>query len=69
MPASAIPPCPHSIAVYGGFGDTETDRSQRNWKTNVTLLSSDLKQDDGPTFANNTDNAIVACTNIFKNHQ
>ena len=39
-------PIKPGVAVYGGFAGMETARDQRNWKTNITVLTGDLDSDD-----------------------
>lgn len=34
------------VRLYGGFGGSETARSQRNWRRHRTVLSGDLHDDD-----------------------
>jgi hypothetical protein len=50
------------VAVYGGFVGNETDRVDRNWRVNQTVLSGDLLANDGPNFANNADNSLHVVT-------
>jgi len=49
------------VAVYGGFNGTETALDQRDWSTNITVLSGDLKGDD-EGFTNNGDNSFHVVT-------
>lgn len=36
----------NGVALYGGFGGNETNRDQRNWRTNLSVLSGDLEGND-----------------------
>lgn len=44
------------MSLYGGFRGTETSRDQRDPAVNKTTLSADYYGDDGPDFANGSDN-------------
>jgi len=50
------------VAIYGGFAGSESARSERAPLTNVTTLSGDLNGDDGPDFANDSENSYHVIT-------
>lgn len=50
------------VEIYGGFAGNETDLSQRDVFANGVILSGDLNGDDGPNFANRSDNSYNVVT-------
>ena len=50
------------VSTYGGFAGTETERHQRDWVANDTILSGDLDGDDKPGFVNNSENSYHVVT-------
>ncbi|MBG0770129.1 MAG: hypothetical protein H0S82_00390, partial [Anaerolineaceae bacterium] len=46
------------VSIYGGFNGTETELSQRDWETNVTILSGEIG--DPATTADNIIHMIVS---------
>ncbi len=49
----------NGVAIYGGFDPTVGDVAfeDRDWASNLTILSGDLNGDDGPDFENNDENS------------
>jgi len=48
-----------NVEVYGGFGGWETQRSDRDIISNLTVISGDLNNDDLPNWQNRGDNAYA----------
>ena len=51
-----------NVHIYGGFAGRERLRNEREPGKNVTVLSGDLMNNDGPNFANRNDNAYHVIT-------
>lgn len=71
-PRSAVFQLRNGLSIYGGFAGNETSLTQRDWETNITVLSGDLEGDDitdGNGVVTNPDNIIgdnaytVVCNN------
>lgn len=56
----------NGVALLGGFAGNEDpatfDVTSRDFVTNETILSGDLLEDDGPNFANNSENSYHVVT-------
>ena len=55
---------PNRVTVYGGFDGTETSLDERAGLFDATILSGDLAGDDGPGFANVSDNSFHVAVGI-----
>src|SRR5262249_14970416 len=53
------------VAVYGGFAGTETLLSQRNWATNVAILSGDIATTG--TSSDNSYHVVIGATDATLN--
>ncbi|MEE9129852.1 MAG: right-handed parallel beta-helix repeat-containing protein [Phycisphaerales bacterium] len=51
----------NDVSVYGGFLNGDVF-GERNPEVNITILSGDIDQNDGPNFANNDENSINVVT-------
>ena len=58
---------PDGVAIYGGFDPDigDDDFSERDWRTNVSVLSGDLVQDDIADSGVVTDTANITGTNAY----
>ncbi|MEM1326680.1 MAG: choice-of-anchor Q domain-containing protein [Bacteroidota bacterium] len=54
----------NDVGIYGGFVGTETMRSQRDFATNVTILSGDIDQNDN-SGGDNSGNSYHVVLNSF----
>lgn len=43
---TAFFPLPNGVAIYGGFAGHESEREERDWQANVTVLSGDIDNND-----------------------
>lgn len=53
---------PYGVTLLGGFAGNETNLSQRNYSTNITILSGDILGNDLDAFVNHTENVYHVAT-------